>query len=138
MKESIFVDHARLLNQKADIEADLSKVNKKLAKTEGQVLEKLSELGVDSVKVGAEKRTLYLRKVISARLVGDREAAKTGLRAAGLDDLLREDFNLQTVSSHFREELGEHYDDVSSVLPAELAGLLEIQEVFRIGHRSSI
>lgn len=130
---SIFETFARHLSEKQRLEGELRTVHRRLAELEPRVLEQLTLLGLDRVTAGG--RTLYPKRRIAAKVSGDRQAAAEALRAAGLNDLLKTDFNLNTLSNFFAEQLGER--DPGGFLAQQFPGLaehLELIELWKVGH----
>lgn len=132
---SIFELYAEALEHKKALVAEKKKLDAELRFLEGKVLDHFVELGIDRATVKEQNVTLSVRKIVSAKmLTPSRIVVAEALAAAGLDHLLREDFNLRRVSTYFAEEM-EHEGNASirDALPPELVGVIELQEVFRVG-----
>lgn len=92
-----------------------------LAALEAEVVAMFQRNGVDRVRLG-NKVTVYLRTLYWAKaLDGDYERACSALRAAGLDDMVEERFNTQTLSAWVRELL-----DAGEELPPSFDGAIEV------------
>lgn len=156
---------ARITLRKRRLEEEVRRCNKAIASVEEQVCEDLASEGLTSVKHAATGATLLLDQKIWAKLDVETEGlpkeeadeiraaikARAGraLIDAGLGHLVREDFNLNTVSAVFREQIKAYNAEQAdlpehervprapeSFLPDELRGLLRIDNTPHISVRA--
>lgn len=135
---TVFEDFVDLLDQKQELKDALSGVERQLRHKQSAVLDLMADQGLDRVR--CKGRTLYPRTIIRAKcLADDRQQAADTLEAIGLDFLVARDFNLNRVSSHFREAAAEleGLADPNTVLPDELRGLFELVESIEVGNTRS-
>jgi len=121
-----------LTARKRAIDAERREITKELDTLETAILDEFAEHGID--RIALDGYTLGLRRDIWARPAKDpdtgetlRDAAINALRAAGLNDYVREDFNVQSLSAYVRE-LIDNGDDV----PDELRDSLHITEGYKV------
>lgn len=140
---------ARLTLRKRKLEHAVRRENQRIEQLTEQVVEELLEAGHRSVKHDATGATLALDQKIWAKVVregekptdDEKDAAARGLIAAGLGVFVKQGFNTNTVSAYFRELVKEHNEaqqqlpeherqprPVESFLPAELEGLIELED----------
>ena len=152
--------------EKRALEAAVRRLNGRIADLDEMVVEELAARGDRGGKHDATGASYTLARKIWAKLPVDVEglpreqadairadakaAAGQALRDAGLGDFVREDFNLNTLSAHFREQI-KAYDEAQRALPehertpkaaeeflpAELRGLIELDDTPHITVRSS-
>jgi len=123
-----FVD---LKAEKARLESALEQIKDQLGETEKKLLDCFGELGIDSTRFNGS--TIFIKRSLFPKIVeGDRKAAALALKDAGLGDLLKEDFNLQTLRSFINER-----DKNDEPLPESFKGIIETSEVFTLGVRAS-
>lgn len=109
------------------LEAELDGVKKAATALEEELVEAFTDEGVQNMRV--DGNTVYLERTLWAQ----REKGVTpeevvaALRAAGLDALVGEGVNMNTLSSHLRE-LDEH----DTPLPDALVGKVKAAEVFKV------
>lgn len=143
--------------RKRRLEAEVRRCNQAIERCEGLVVDEFLQNGEAGSKHAATGASLVLDRKVYAKLdidvddLPDDEAkvaraeakarAGEGLIAAGLETYVRPDFNLNSVSAYFREqikaydaeqrELPEHQRvprPASSFLPDELKGLLVLND----------
>jgi hypothetical protein len=107
---------------KRKLQSELRDVETQLRSLEERVLNDMIEAGVQNIKVA--DTTVYVTEQVRAKLRGEfeRGQAVDGLERAGLGDLLRVDFNLNTVSAWCREVL-----DSGSPLPPEFEAYFNVE-----------
>lgn len=124
--------YARLDRDRRTLKEKLAKVEAEIDETEPGVIEHFQRMGMDRATI--DGTTIYLRRELwagKADGVTD-EAACDALAANGLGDYVKRKFNTQSVSAFVRE-----LDGRGEPLPAPLAAVLKISEVFKIGTRRS-
>lgn len=126
-----------LNNEKRRIDARKREIETRLSQIEDEVRHTLIEMG-DEDNPGSMKlagSTIYLARELWARPKdGDREATATALKAAGLDYMVKEDFNIQTLSAWVREVKGKGAD-ASADEQEKLAAIepfLDLAEGYRV------
>lgn len=157
---------ARVTLRKRRLEGEVRRCNIAIERAEEQALEDLAELGVDGAKHKGTGASLSITRTIRARLDVDttgmpkseadaerahaKAAAAVALEQAGLGDYVKPDFNLNTVSAHFRQivndhvaaqlELPEHERQprpAGEFLPVELRGHLVLDDKPTISVRAN-
>lgn len=140
---------ARRTITKRRIETALRKLNGRIAELDGQVADELIDRGESKVGHAGTGATLRLDSKIWAKVVragekptdDEKDAAAHGLIAAGLAEFVKQGFNTNTVSAYFREQIKTYRAeqqalpedqrvprDVQSFLPAELEGLMVLDD----------
>jgi len=109
-------------------------------KIESRILENFSENGISSIKIDGS--TVYLHRQLWAGTDRHEDEddeseepkirAIAALRAAGCEDLIKENFNVMTLSAFVRE-----LDQNKEELPAEFEGAIKVAEVFSARVRRS-
>jgi hypothetical protein len=123
---------ARVTLRKRRLEGEVKRCNIRISRVEEQVLEDLQRDGHKSVGHAATGATLTVTRMLWAKLDVDTDdlteddakavratakaAAGDALIEAGMGDYVRSDFNLNSVSAHFRT-LVKAYDDEQAELP---------------------
>jgi hypothetical protein len=144
--------------EKRALEAAVRRLNARIADLDEQVVEELIDRGDRGGKHDATGASYSMGRKVWAKLDcplpehasrEDTDAARANVKAAagralidiGLGDMVREDFNLNTLSAYFREQIRE-YDEAQRALPeherapkaaheflpAELRGLIELDD----------
>lgn len=123
--------YVELTKRKRQAEDDLDEVKKELARLEGQLLEDFEHAGVDSMRI--DGHTVYPHRQLFANARdGDKERAVEALRACGLHDYVKEQFNTQSLSAYVRE-----LDELEEPLPQPLADALDVYEKFTLRVRKA-
>lgn len=116
-----FTAFAELVYEKRRLEAELREINLKIKKMEQPLVNDMVAASVRSISVGDS--TVFLVDSVRAKMKPDveRSLAIEAMEAAGLEDLLRYDFNLNTVSAWARELLEDGRE-----LPGDVGKYLDI------------
>lgn len=121
-----------LTSRKRAIDAEKREIQKELDDLETEILDEFADEGIDRISV--DGYTIGLRRDIWARPAKDpdtgetlRDAAVNALRAAGLDDYVKEDFNVQSLSAYVRELV-----DNGDPIPDELRDALHVTEGYKV------
>jgi hypothetical protein len=143
--------------EKRALEQAVGRLNGRIAELNEVVVEELLERGDTGGKHAATGASYRVGSKLYARLVADTdgmpkheaEALRAGVKGAaghvlsevGLGDFVRPDFNLNTLSAYFREQIKEYRETqlalpehervpkaASEFLPEELRGLIELDD----------
>jgi hypothetical protein len=148
--------------EKRALEQAVRRLNGRIADLDQQVVEELIERGDTGGKHAGTGASYHVGSKLYARLVVERlgvdpsalskpeadvhratakVAAGAALIEAGLGDFIRPDFNLNTLSAYFREQIKEYRETqlalpehervpkaASEFLPEELRGLIELDD----------
>ena len=146
----------RETQRKRQLEAEIRKINQRIAQVEAQVIDDLVDQGSTSTNHAATGASVSMRRQVWAKVVRagekatpeEKAAAAEALQRAGLGEFVKPDFNTTTVSAHFRElingydaeqqSLPEHERvarDAASFLPPELDGYLELDDTPKLSVR---
>ena len=128
-------------------QADVQNMNVTMAPTaiasvENEMLESFRNKGIDDIHVDG-RVCVYLSRQLWAKVVdGNHARACTALRAAGLDDLIEEKFNTNTLSAYVRELVKGHEDDppdtpLSTYLPPSFQGAIDVTEKHSVKTRKA-
>lgn len=140
--------YAELDAKKKDLENRLSAVKRELAQIEEQLLDEMSEEGVPSLKINIENsdgtqstRTVYQRRELWAGYAEDftKQDLCEALKHAGLEDMVTETFNTNTLSAYIREydENNQSTEEIVKQLPAEIQPYIKVSEKYKIRTRKS-
>ena len=120
--------------EKRKLEAKIKTMTSELRDIEERVITYFERQGLQNLRT--EAGTAYLNRKLFASLNvngdGTKEAAHAALRATGLDYMVKDTVNANTLSAHVRE-----LDANGDELPDELQPHIKVSEVFRIGIRSN-
>lgn len=150
---------AALIRHKRRLEGELKEVGRKIEALQETCQNQLLENGVKNLPLEDDDGvlTLYLDTKPVPKPKGGAEgkpAVVAAMKALGLDELWKEDFNAQTLGAFVRELVSEaeeeHYQAVrdgvisddtpfrpESALPPELAATLDIIKVTKVRGRAS-
>ena len=126
-----------LLTRKRNLEKQVRELSGEMEALQRPLQEQMINEGLDSLPINLPdggKMTLYLHRQMWARAKeGDRGAVVAALKMAGLEDLVKEDVNLSTLSCWVRETLAG-----GDSLPPTVNDTLDVEMVTQIrGRRSS-
>lgn len=124
-------EYSEKLARKAALDLELKQLTNELAALEPEVLKWFEATGVDKARL-EDGRTLYLRRELWAGQAKGvpSEVAVEALRAAGLGEFCQPRINASRLSAWARE-----LDREGTPLPDGLRGIVEVREVFKVGHR---
>lgn len=151
----------RVTLRKRRLEEELRRANRRIEDLNDIVVDELIARGERKVTRDATGSTLSIKRQIWAKVVASPEAdddekaaakatAGAALQRAGLGHFVRADFNLNTVSAHFREQVNNYLEEqlelpaeqrqpkpVEDFLPDELRGYLELTDKPKISVRAA-
>ena len=128
---TVLDEYADLADRKAELKAELTKVEAQLGKLEPQALDWFQQAGVKSVKLDSGRAMFIRRELWAGRADGvDNEQAIAGLVAAGLSEFAAPRINTQKLSAYCRE-----LDAEGQPLPGAFENIIVVNEKFRIGSR---
>ena len=142
---------AELEQKKKERSDELDHIKKELKQLEAEIMDTFLEEGIRKFTVSVKTesgdtidRTLYLhRQLWAGYQKGENGNGKAALTAAleqeGLSDLVKKDFNTQSLSAYIREfdEGGEDPEDIKAKLPEGLQENIKISEVNQIKTRNN-
>lgn len=112
---------------KKDLERKTKPYTEELNRLEPIILEQMAEEGVDSIKMMGSN--VHIKERVWAKIVAvNREEAVQAVKDAGFLDLVKEDFNLNQLSSF----VSEYYRE-GKELPLEFAGKIEANPTYSLG-----
>ena len=136
-------EFASLAREKDELKAALAKTESKMKKLKPTILDMFMDSDVQNMPIrfpGGETRTVFVAKIINAKLVGvpddlpkaEKDAARdqakdrlsAALKKARLGYFVKEQVNMNSISAYVRERLGE-----GKQLPPSLKDVLEVDEV---------
>jgi hypothetical protein len=119
---------ANLMRRKKDLDRQLKEIGADLAKMEAPLLEAMASTGLQSLKL-ASGGTLYVRSQIWPRYLDGkgRPDVIKALKADGLNEYLKEDYNAHQFAAFIRE-----LDGNGDPLPEHLAQCVEPSERFKL------
>lgn len=132
-ERGIFHRYAAAKDWIKSVETLVKDMKEKTTVLETQALEEFERRGESSAKLDTG-HTVFMKSMLwagKADGVDDAQACEA-LRGAGLDDYVQEKFNVQSLSSYFRE-LAKKDEPV----PETLTEVIKISEVFSVGVRRS-
>ena len=128
-------EYAGLVAQRKAAEELVEGLKEKLTKLEAELLTRMGDEGVASLKVDTPEGRFTLfpkRQLWSSCIPGHEQELHDGLRALGMGDLVKESVNSQRLSSYVRE-----LDAVGHMVPPEVANAIKVTERFTIGVRKA-
>lgn len=126
-------EYADLRTEIKELEAKVKELRKTAENIEGQLLNDFANEGVQRMTV--DGKTLYLRREVWARRHTDVDSTDMAQALMGSErfaDLVSPSVNMQSLSARVREYVQEEED-----LPPEVERVVRVDEVFRLGVRSS-
>jgi hypothetical protein len=112
---------------KKQLEADIKSITEERSALEQKLLADFEAMGIDSIKSGG--KTVYIQRQLWARAS---EGSANVFRAAGLDYMVKESVNTQTLSAYVRE-----LDRDGSPVPPEIAAVTNVSEAFQLRTRKA-
>lgn len=123
--------YVALTQRKRAAEGEVDELKRELARLESKLLEDFERAGVDSMRI--DGMTVYPHRQLFANARdGDKERAVEALRACGLDDYVKEQFNTQSLSAYVRE-----LDELEEPLPEPLAEALDVYTKYTLRVRKA-
>jgi hypothetical protein len=119
---------AGLFREKKEAEARLRTLKEQIARLEPLVLDEMRSHQMD--KLSLDEHTLYIHRILIAKPKGGREEVIGALHRCGLDDLLSESYNANTLSAWVRDMLANGEE-----LPAALLDAVETEEIVSVRGR---
>lgn len=124
---------AQLDKEEKDLNAQLELIKSEKSEIEARLLEEMSDEGIPKVTVELpngnggppDKRTVFSRREIWAGHQGDRDALINALKMSGMEDMVKENFNTQSLSAWVREYATA--DDGTNLSPEEIISKLPEQ-----------
>lgn len=115
-------------------DADIKALKKELAPLEAALLDDFAEDGLQSVKIaeGNRKVTVFLKRDLRATNLVSPEATAAACRAAGLEHMVGERVNANTLSAYVRD-----LEKAEEPLPDAFEGVVGTLEQFSVGVRAS-
>lgn len=119
-------EYVELTDRKRTIEAERRDINDRLDKLEEKLLSQFEEQGMQNIKIGGA--SVYLHRQLWAKPKdGDKPKAVEALKRAGLDEMVKETFNVHTVSAYFREAEANEQPT-----PPELDDAFDLNETYSL------
>lgn len=131
MNKELLDQYVELHGEIKAAEAALDVLKTRKATMETEVLADFTDEGIQSVKA-TNGTTVFIHRSLRASVKGDRQEAAQVLVDVGLGDLVRQDFNLNTLSSWVREQ-----DALGVPLPDPLTEHVAVAEFFSARVRKS-
>jgi len=130
-------EYIRLNDDKATLKEMLSEVVKKQDEVQEEMLDQMSISGLDSLRV--DGYTVYRSRKLAARCA-DREAALPVIEG-WVPELVRPQFNLNSLSAYLRERYKERGDEnidrFIESLPEDVTNVIDVRHWFAISARKS-
>ena len=123
--------YIQLIKEKKELECKLKKIKTAIEENEPEVLEHFQKYGLKNMS--QDGLTLYLKRELWAgRAEGvEAEEAIKALQHAGLSEYAAPRVNTVSLSGYLRE-----LDRDGEPFPKELEGIINLNEVFKIGSRN--
>jgi hypothetical protein len=118
-----WADFAALVSEKKRLKAKLRQVNEWIAETQEPLLEYLAENGLRSIKTDDGRTTYIHRSVYVGAKDTDYTRACAAFEAEGLGEFVQQRFNVNTVSSWYREATAD-----GGKIPDALESVLDVTE----------
>jgi hypothetical protein len=93
-----------------------------------RILDLMGQDGVTSVKVGG--RTVHMRRTIWPKIETDRDDVMRALEMAGWGDIVKPNYNANTLAAMIREL--DRDDEDMPIMPPEFNGVLSVAEKFEV------
>lgn len=112
------------------LEARLKDIKEEIEPIHQDVLTHFEQTGTEKIRRGG--LTVYIHRQLWARAIdGDYERGCAALRAAGLGDLVKETFNVHTLSAWLREQ-----ERMGEPIPESFEGAIQTEETFQLRTRA--
>lgn len=121
-----------------DLKSKTKKLEDETAEIEAELLPQFKESGMDRMTI--QGRTVWLDRKVWASAGGDMPRLVDAMKAAGLEDMVGETVNGNTLSSWVREfdpEGTMSPEEIVGNLPPEVKDAITVSEVFKLQVRSS-
>lgn len=121
-----------------DLKSKTKKLEDEAAEIEAELLPQFKESGMDRMTI--QGRTVWLDRKVWASAGGDMPRLVDAMKAAGLEDMVGETVNGNTLSSWVREfdpEGTMSPEEIVGKLPPEVKDAITVSEVFKLQVRSS-
>ena len=120
-----------LEERRRTLEAEIDTIRAEATELEQRLLPQFEQSGLERVAI--DGRTVYIeRKLWAKAKEGDKAAVCKALKRCRLGDYVEETFNTNSLSAYVRE-----LDREERQLPATLAAVLDVSEVFKLRTRKS-
>lgn len=131
IQPNIFQQIVERTRRKNELEKELDRVKLDLDALEKQAVDRFMEMGLSSIKT-KEGQTVHLQKELFASLISDKEQAHAVLRRHGLEYMVKDNVNGQTLSSWVREQEKEEIP-----IHPEVEAVLNVKRRLRVRVKSS-
>ena len=118
-----------LESKKTKLQSELNKIKKELESIEPVARSYMLDNSIQSMNI--EGRTAYLKEDVFIKLLTEKREVAQALIEAGLNDFVREDFNIRTLTAYFREMLSNN-----EPIPKQLSDKVEVGKVIKLRSRS--
>jgi len=135
--------YVELEDRRRQLEAELDQIKEQMAKLQSEIVDDMSQAGISSMRV--KDRTLYIARDVSVSPADSKDALIAALKAAGLDQYVREDYHTQSLRAYVREilrDMGETQDivddiDLQNALPEPLREAMRVSTFYQLRSRKS-
>ena len=133
---------AELDQEERDLKSRLDFVKQEKQELEAQLLEGMEEDGISKLTVNTDggQRTVYMHRQLCAGHNGDNHALSDALKNAGLDRMVAEQFNTQSLSAWVREfddDGGKSPDEIINELPWDVQQYIKVSEKYSVRSRKN-
>lgn len=119
-----------------ELKRELAEVKARMEHLEAQAQREMDDLGTQSIRTRSG-HTVYLQKELYASLIADKEKAHAALRRHGLDYLIKDNVNGQSLSAYVREQDREKDENNAAGLHPELQEVIRVSRRIRVRIRKS-
>lgn len=139
-RASYIKSYVTLHHEKREAKSALAAIQKRIVDIEPQVMDHLTQMGYDHIKV--DGTTIYIKRNLRASIAGgvDKVAMRTVFEQFGMTYLIKPTVNANSLSSYFRNEedqLDTPPEKIDDLIPDELKPYIKIFEQFQLGVRQS-
>ncbi len=121
-------EFADLYLEKLKTQKKLKELNEQITQKQQALIDHMASEGVNKLSL-TEGRTIGVYEEIWPQY-GEKQNAIKALKAAGIDDLVEENFNHNRLASFIRERLKQGKE-----LPREFSGLIKAETVYKLKAR---